>query len=118
MRGSSCSARRNREVARAREAALELTVVDDRLPEGVPLHLKLDTGMTAGGSPSSREPGPTVVGLMTHFATADTDTAFAESSSTVPRATDPYAERYTRHAANSAAALTMPEPDSTRRAAA
>ena len=36
----------NREIAQAREARLELVVADDGpLPEGVPLHLKLDTGM-------------------------------------------------------------------------
>src|SRR5215510_4543441 len=38
------------ELAAAREAKLELVVSDDRpLPEGVPVHLKLDTGMGRWG---------------------------------------------------------------------
>ena len=47
------------EVALAREARLELTVVDERLPEGVPLHLKLDTGMDRWGLSELGEPRPT-----------------------------------------------------------
>jgi alanine racemase len=98
------------EVAWAREAALELVVAGERLPEGVPLHLKLDTGMGRWGLGELPEPGPAVVGLMTHLATADTDRSFAlEQLDRFLRATEPYAGRYTRHAANSAAALTMPE---------
>ena len=55
-------------------------------------------------------PGRSVVGLMTHLATADTDRSFAfEQLERFLRATEPYAGRYVRHAANSAAALTMPE---------
>ena len=97
------------EVALAREARLELTVADERLPEGVPLHLKLDTGMSRWGLSELGEPGPSVVGLMTHFATADSDTAFAEAQlDRFLRLTEPFAERYARHAANSAAALVLP----------
>jgi alanine racemase len=98
------------EVPVAREARLELTVLDEQLPEGVPLHLKLDTGMGRWGLNELDASGPSVVGLMTHFATADTDPAFAaEQLRRFLRATDAYAGRYTRHAANSAAALTLPE---------
>jgi alanine racemase len=98
------------EVGSAREAALELVVSAERLPEGVPLHLKLETGMGRWGLGELPEPGPTVVGLMTHFATADTDRSFAgEQLGRFLRATEPYKGRYARHAANSAAALTMPE---------
>ena len=98
------------EVASAREARLELSVADERLPEGVPLHLKLDTGMGRWGLSDLGEPGPSVVGLMTHFATADTDTAFAEAQlQRFLRATEPFAGRLVRHAANSAAALVLPE---------
>jgi alanine racemase len=97
------------EVALAREARLELTVVDERLPEGLPLHLKLDTGMSRWGLSELGEPGPSVVGLMTHFATADSDTAFAEAQlDRFLRLTESFAERYARHAANSAAALVLP----------
>ena len=97
------------EVAQAREARLELTVPDERLPEGIPLHLKLDTGMGRWGS-SEVDSVSGVVGLMTHFATADDDPGFArEQLRRFLEATDGYAGRFTRHAANSAAALTLPE---------
>jgi alanine racemase len=98
------------EVPAAREARLELTVADDRVLEGVPLHLKLDTGMGRWGLSELDLPGVSVVGLMTHFATADTDLAFArEQLSCFLAATDAYAGRVARHAANSAAALMLPE---------
>ncbi len=42
----------------ARDAALELTVPDGRLPEGVPVHLKLDTGMGRWGLSELPVPGP------------------------------------------------------------
>jgi alanine racemase len=94
----------------ARDARLELAGLDRPLPEGVPLHLKLDTGMGRWGLGELGAPDRNVVGLMTHLATADTDPAFAaEQLERFLRATEAYAERYTRHAANSAAALTQPE---------
>ena len=94
----------------AREARLELTVPDERVPEGVPLHLKLDTGMGRWGLAELDASVTDVVGLMTHFATADTDPGFArEQLGRFLDATDGYAGRLTRHAANSAAALTVPE---------
>lgn len=99
-----------RDVPVARDARLELTVVDRELPEGVPVHLKLDTGMGRFGLSELAVPGPRVVGLMTHFATADTDLGFArEQLERFDEATRPYAGIFTRHAANSAAALTLPE---------
>src|ERR1700704_3766907 len=39
----------NREVGHAREAGLELVVSGPELPPGLPLHLKLDTGMGRWG---------------------------------------------------------------------
>ena len=63
----------------AREARLELTVPDERVPEGVPLHLKLDTGMGRWGLAELDASVTDVVGLMTHFATADTDPGFART---------------------------------------
>src|SRR3954452_16006032 len=65
----------SREVAEAREARLELAVWGDELPEGVRVHLKLDTGMGRWGLSELPKPGAEVVGLMTHLATADSDPA-------------------------------------------
>jgi alanine racemase len=97
------------EVPSAREARLELVVSDDRVPEGVDVHLKLDTGMGRWGLAGLPEPGLRVVGLMTHLATSDTDRAFAHAQlERFLEATEPYAGRYVRHVANSAAALTLP----------
>jgi alanine racemase len=98
------------EIARARGARVELVVSDRRIPEGVDVHLKLDTGMGRWGLGELPEPGDRVVGLMTHLATADTDPAFArEQLERFLGATERYAGRYVRHVANSAAALAMPE---------
>jgi alanine racemase len=98
------------EIATAREASLELVVSDGRLPDGIPLHLKLDTGMGRWGLAELPSPGRAVVGLMTHLATADTDPSFAaDQLERFLGATEPYAPRLVRHAANSAAALTLPE---------
>src|SRR4051812_1283387 len=99
----------NREVARARDARLELVVATESIPEGVRVHVKLDTGMGRWGL--SELPGLTeeVVGLMTHLATADSDLDFARAQvERFAAATAPYAH-LTRHAANSAAALRLPE---------
>jgi alanine racemase len=99
----------SREVAEARAGRLELTVADGEIPSGVPVHLKLDTGMGRYGLAELPEPPVEVVGLMTHLATADSDLAFAARQLERFRAaTEPYAH-LTRHAANSAAALRLPE---------
>jgi alanine racemase len=98
------------EIARAREARLELVVSGERVPEDVDVHLKLDTGMGRWGLAELPEPGRGVVGLMTHLATSDTDPGFARVQlDRFLEATEPYAGMYVRHVANSAAALTMPE---------
>src|ERR687886_1515716 len=99
----------NREVAEAREARLELVVAGGEIPPGLPVHLKLDTGMGRYGLAELPEPPAEVVGLMTHLATADSDPAFAaRQGERFREATAPYAH-LTRHAANSAAALRLPE---------
>ncbi len=96
-------------VAAAREAALELVVTDERLPEGVPLHLKLDTGMGRWGLSELPTPGRDVVGLMSHFACADSDPAFTRAQTArFLEATSPF-PHLTRHLANSAGALRFPE---------
>jgi alanine racemase len=98
-----------RDVAVARDAALELVLSSTEIPEGIRVHLKLDTGMGRYGLSELPEPPVEVVGLMTHLATADTDVEFARTQIERFRAaTDSYA-RLTRHVANSAGALRLPD---------
>jgi alanine racemase len=98
----------DREIAKAHEAQVELTIADGEVPEGVRCHLKLDTGMGRYGLSELPEPPAEVVGLMSHLATADCDPAFAERQvERFREATAPYAH-LTRHLANSAAALRLP----------
>jgi len=98
-----------REVAHARDAGLELCVFSDEIPEDVAVHLKLDTGMGRYGMSELLQPSSEVVGLMTHLATADSDLDFArEQLARFEEATRPYSH-LTRHTANSAAALRLPE---------
>jgi alanine racemase len=99
----------SRDIAHARDADLELAIADDEIPDGVRVHLKLETGMGRYGAPRLPDPTPNVVGVMTHFATADTDADFARAQlERFLAATEQYAH-LTRHAANSAAALRIPE---------
>ncbi len=96
------------EIRLAREARLELAV-GETIPDGIPVHVKLDTGMGGWGVSELQAPARNVVGLMTHLATADSDPDFARAQIERFRsATDEYAH-LTRHMANSAAALRLPE---------
>jgi alanine racemase len=97
------------QIAAAREARLELAIArPDAIPDEIPVHLKLDTGMGRWGLAELQEPPANVVGLMTHLATADSDRGFVEHQIERFRlATAPYAH-LTRHLANSAAALRIP----------
>jgi alanine racemase len=99
----------NREVAQARAAGLELAIADGEIPEGIPVHLKLETGMHRYGLAELPEPPAEVVGLMTHFATADSDLEFARAQLERFRAATESHAHLTRHAANSAAVLKLPE---------
>ena len=99
----------NREVAQAREAGLELAIADGEIPEGVRVHLKLDTGMGRYGLAELPSPPAEVVGLMTHLATADSDPEFAREQLERFRTATAEFSHLTRHAANSAATLRLPE---------
>jgi alanine racemase len=98
----------NREIAEARDAGLELAVTDGEIPDGVRVHLKLDTGMGRWGLSELPAPERDVVGVMSHFASADCDVTFTELQiERFREATDSLAH-LTRHIANSAGALRYP----------
>ena len=98
----------SREIAEAREAKLELAVWDEEIPEGVRVHLKLDTGMGRWGLAELQKPGAEVVGLMTHLATAESDPDYAAKQIELFRTVTEQYSDLMRHAANSAAALRLP----------
>lgn len=94
----------------ARDARLDAVVVaEGSLPEGIPLHVKLDTGMGRWGLSELATPTSDVVGLMTHFAASEADRPFTLLQlERFLQATAPYTH-LVRHAANSAAAIDLPE---------
>ena len=99
----------NREIAQARDAGLELAISGAEIPDGVPVHLKLETGMGRYGLAELPAPPVEVVGLMTPLATADSDAEFAQAQLERFREATNAFSHLTRHAANSAAALRLPE---------
>jgi alanine racemase len=98
-----------REIAYAREAQLDLAVTDDLIPDGVRVHLKLDTGMARWGLSELPAPPAEVVGLMTHLATADSDPDFARGQIERFEEATASLSHLIRHVSNSAAALRLPE---------
>lgn len=97
----------------AREARLEITVWSTDVPAGLPLHVKIDTGMGRWGVDveALAELDPeAVVGVMSHLATADeADEAFARAQVERFRTAAERFPRALRHLANSAATLRLPE---------
>jgi alanine racemase len=97
------------EVGAAREARLELVAATGLLPEGVPLHLKLDTGMGRWGLSELPSPTRDVVGVMSHLASAESDPEFTRLQIERFRDATASLEGLTRHLANSAGTLRHPE---------
>jgi len=98
-----------REISHARDADLDLAATDDAVPEGVRVHLKLDTGMGRWGLSELSASPVEVVGLMSHLATADSDPEFARAQVERFEAATADFPNLIRHLANSAAALRLPE---------
>lgn len=99
----------DREIGEARAARLELVTADGRIPEGVRLHLKLDTGMGRWGLAELPAPTRDVVGVMSHLASAESDPAFTERQIARFREATAGLDGLTRHLANSAATLRYEE---------
>jgi alanine racemase len=96
------------DLERARRAGLELAVSEPPFPMDVPVHLKIDTGMGRFGMVDLPAPPPNAVGLMSHFATADSDVDFANLQLERFRAAADTMPELEAHVANSAAALRLP----------
>ena len=100
----------SRELAEARDAHIELAVSGDEIPQGIRVHLKVDTGMGRFGLTEVLQPTRDVVGLMSHLATADSNAAFAHQQ--IQRFAElarPFRDTLICHLANSAAALRIPD---------
>ena len=93
----------------SRAAGLELVAADGRIPEGLPVHLKLDTGMGRWGLSELPAPTRDVVGVMSHLASAESDPAFSEAQIGRFRAATEGLGTLTRHLANSAGTLRYPD---------
>lgn len=97
------------ELGEARASKLELVVAFGPVPEGVPVHLKLDTGMGRWGLSELPSPTRDVVGVMSHLASADSDLELTHRQLERFRAATDGLRDLTRHIANSAATLRVPE---------
>jgi alanine racemase len=99
----------DREIGEARAARLELVAADGRIPEGLPVHVKVDTGMGRWGLSELPAPTRDVVGVMSHLASAESDPAFTRLQVERFREATAGLEALTRHIANSAATLRYAE---------
>jgi alanine racemase len=97
------------EIGEARAARLELVAADGRIPEGLPVHLKVDTGMGRWGVSELPAPTRDVVGVMSHLASAEADPAFTSLQVDRFREVTSGLDSLTRHLANSAATLRYAE---------
>ena len=97
------------DVAAAREARLELVAVGVEVPEGLPVHLKLDTGMGRWGLSELPAPSRDVVGVMSHLASAEADPEFTQVQIERFREATATLAGLSRHLANSAGTLRFPE---------
>jgi alanine racemase len=98
-----------REIGEARAARLELVAADGRVPEGLPVHVKVDTGMGRWGLAELPAPTRNVVGVMSHLASAESDPAFTQLQVERFREAMAGLAGLTRHVANSAATLRYAE---------
>jgi alanine racemase len=98
-----------REIGEARVARLELVAADGRIPDGVKVHLKVDTGMGRWGLSEIPAPTREVVGVMSHLASAEADPAFTQLQVERFREATAQLGSLTRHLANSAATLRYAE---------
>lgn len=99
----------DREIGEAHAARLELVAVGGRIPEGLPVHLKLDTGMGRWGLAELLAPTRDVVGVMSHLASAESNPAFTQLQVARFREATAGLGSLTRHLANSAATLRYAE---------
>jgi alanine racemase len=88
---------------------LELVVVEPPWPDGIPLHVKIDTGMGRWGVSDLVDSRPDVVGLCSHLASADVDPGFTRQQIERFSAAAARHPGLTCHLANSAGILRFPE---------
>jgi alanine racemase len=93
----------------ARDARLELVATGPKVPEGVPVHLKLDTGMGRWGLSELPSLTRDVVGVMSHLASAESDPDFTRTQIERFRSATEGLRGVSRHLANSAGALRYPD---------
>ena len=99
----------DRELQQARAAGLELVHSGGTIPDGIPLHLKVDTGMGRWGLSELPAPTRSVVGVMSHLAAAESDADFTNLQIERFRAgTAALGDTLARHLANSAGTLRYP----------
>ena len=99
-----------REMGEARVARLELAAAaEESIPEGVRVHLKVDTGMGRWGLSELPSASRDVVGLMSHLASAESDPVFTHLQIERFKEATAGSGSLTRHVANSAATIRYAE---------